>query len=62
MVVQEFHISGTKFRNFMDTRKLCCNLPKIQTKRPKLRVLYQNIANGIENSEDPDQTTPRGAV
>ena len=32
----------------------CCNLPKIQTKRPKLGVLPQNNANGIANSEDPD--------
>ena len=45
-----------------DARKLCCNLPKIQTKRPKLRVFYQNDANGIANSADPDQTAPLGAV
>ena len=47
---------------FSYTIKLCCNLPKIQTKRPKLRVLYQNDANRIANSEDPDQTAPLGAV
>ena len=51
-----------KVPKFLDTRKLCCNLPKIQTKRPKLRVFYQNDANGIANSEDPDQTAPLGAV
>ena len=50
-----------KTPQFSDTRKLCCNLPKIQTKRPKLRVFYQNDANGIANSEDPDQTAPLGA-
>ena len=43
-------------------RNVCCILPKIQTKRPKLRVFYQNDANGIANSEDPDQTAPLGAV
>ena len=50
-----------KFLNFR-TKKLCCNLPKIQTKRLNLRVLCQNDANGIANSEDPDQTAPLGAV
>ena len=49
-----------KVPKFLDARKLCCNLPKIQTKRPKLRLFYQNDANGIANSEDPDQTAPRG--
>ena len=48
-----------KVPKFLDARKLCYNLPKIQTKKPKLRVLYQNDANEISNSEDPDQTAPR---
>ena len=51
-----------KVPKFSDTRKLRCNLPKIQTKRPNLRVLHQNNANGMANSEGPDQTAPRGAV
>ena len=51
-----------KIPKFSDTRKLCCNLPKIQTKRPNLRVFRQKDANGIANSEDPDQTAPLGAV
>ena len=34
----------------------------IQTKRPKLRVCYQNDAKGIANSEDTDQTAPLIAV
>ena len=46
---------------FSDARKLCCNLPKIQTKSLNLRV-YSQEYNGIANSEDPDQTAPRGAV
>ena len=32
--------------------------PKIQTKRPNRKVFCQNGANGIANSEDPDQTAP----
>ena len=51
-----------KVQIFWDVRKLCCNLPKIQKKRPNLRVFHQKDANGIANSEDPDQTAPRGAV
>ena len=43
----------------LDARKLCCNLPKIQTKRPIRRVFLQKDANGIATSEDPDQTAPR---
>ena len=54
--------SYRKVPKFSDARKLCCNLQKIQAKRPKLRVFYQNDANGIANSEDPDQTAPLGAV
>ena len=44
--------STVKFLNFR-------TLQKIQAKRPKLRVFYQNEANGIANSEDPDQTAPQ---
>ena len=51
-----------KVPKFSDARKLWCNLPKIQEKRPNLRVFRQKDANGIANSENPDQTAPRGAV
>ena len=51
-----------KVPKFLDARKLSCNLPKIQTKRPNLKVFCQINANGIANSEDPDQTAPGGAV
>ena len=51
-----------KIPKFLDTRKLYCNLPKFQTKRPNLRVFHQKDANGIANSEDLDQTAPLGAV
>ena len=50
-----------KVPNFLDARKLCCNLPKI-LKRPNLRVFRQKDVNGNANSEDPDQTAPLGAV
>ena len=49
------HVVYHKVPKFSDSRKLCCNLPRIQTKRPKLRVFYQNVANGIANSEDPEE-------
>ena len=50
-----------KVPKFSDARKLCCNLPKIQTKSPNLRAFSQKDANGIANSEDPDQTAPLGS-
>ena len=56
------YIIYCKVPKFSDTRKLCCNLPKIQTKRPNLGVFHQKDANGIANSEDPDQTAPLGEV
>ena len=51
-----------KVPKFLDARKLCCKLPKIQTKRPNRRIFCPKDANGIANSEDPDQTAPLGAV
>ena len=47
-----------KVPKFSDARKLCCNLPKIQIKRPNLRVFPQRDTNGTASSEDPDQTAP----
>ena len=52
-----------KVPKFWDVRKLCCNLPTIKKNRGQtLRVFRQKDANGIANSEDSDQTAPRGAV
>ena len=51
-----------KVPKFSDARKLCCKLPKTQEKRPNLRVFHPKDADGIANSEDPDQTAPLGAV
>ena len=45
-----------KVSKFWDARKLCCYLPKIQTKTPNHRVFHLKDANGIANSEDPDKT------
>ena len=50
-----------KAPKFSDS-KIFCNLPKIQIKRPNFRIFRQKNANGIANSEDPDQTAPLGAV
>ena len=47
-----------KVTTFSDVRKLWCNLPKVQEKRPNLRVFHHKDANEIANSEDPDQTAP----
>ena len=55
-------VSISKVPKFSDTRKLCCNLPKIQEKMPNLWVFRQKDANGIANSGDPVQTAPLGAV
>ena len=54
--------SYRKVPKFWDARNLCCYLPKIQTKMPHLREFHQKGANGIANSEDPDQTAPLGAI
>ena len=51
-----------KVPKFSEAQNLCCNLPKIETKSTILRVLFKNDANGIANSEDPDQTAVLGAV
>ena len=57
-----FFVVYCKVPKFSDTRKLCCNLPKIQIKGPNPRVFHQKDANGKANSEDPDQTAPLGEV
>ena len=59
---QERHDIYLKVPKFSDAIKFCCNLPKIQTKRPNFTCFPQKAANGMTNSEDPDQTAPQGAV
>ena len=51
-----------KVPKFSDARKLCHNLPKIETKRPNRKVFRVKDANVIADSEEPDQTAPLGAV
>ena len=51
-----------KIPKFLDASNLCCKILKIQTKRPNLKGILSKCANGIANSEDPDQTAPLGAV
>ena len=51
-----------KVPKFLDARKLGCKLPKILTKRPNHKVFRQKDANGIANSEDPDQIASLVAV
>ena len=50
-----------KFLNFRTPENVAA-IYQIQTKRPNLRVFHQKYANGTANSEDPDQTSPLGAV
>ena len=50
-----------KFLNFQLQKNFAVIYLKFK-QRPNLRVLCQNDANGIANSEDPDQTAPVGAV
>ena len=45
-----------KVPKFLNARNFGCNQPKIQTKRPNLKVFCQKDANGIANSEYPDQS------
>ena len=45
-----------KVPKYLDTRKICCNLPKIQTKRQNLLIFRLKDSNGIANSEYPDQS------
>ena len=51
-----------KVPKFWNARKLCCNVPKIQTKRPNLWLFHQKDVNGIASSEDPGQTAPLRAI
>ena len=55
-----FSDNHRKVPKFWDARKPCCNLYLKLKKRPKLKVFNQNDANGIANSEDPDQTAALG--
>ena len=47
-----------KIPNYSDTQKICCNHSKIWTMWLYNRVRSPNDADGMANSEDPDQTAP----
>ena len=56
--IRNFRVPGIEYHKVpkcSDARKLCCNLPKIQTKGTNIRVFFQKDANGLANSEDPEQ-------
>ena len=55
-VYQDQNRAYHKVPNFSDARKLCCNLHKIQEKRPNFWVFCQKDANGKAKSGDHDQT------
>ena len=57
----EFHCT-VKFLNFRMPENFSVNYLKFKQRGQNLRVFCQNDANGIANSEDPDQTAPLGAV
>ena len=51
-----------KFLNFQTPENFSVINLKFYQREQKLRVFCQKDANGIANSEDPDQTAPLGAV
>ena len=51
-----------KFLNFRTPENFAIIYLKFKEKRPNLCVFLLKEANGIANSEDPDQTAPLGAV
>ena len=61
---RNFRGTGTtiKFLNFGTPENFAKIYLKFKQRGQKLRVFCQNGANGIANSEDPDQTAPVGAL
>ena len=51
-----------KLLNFQMQEKFAVIHLKFKQRDQTVRVFRQNGANGIANSEDPDQTAPPGAV
>ena len=46
----------------LNTRKNCCNCPKIETMSFYYRVIGPEDEDGMANTVDPDQTAPLGAT
>ena len=55
---KEYH----KSPKFSDTQNVCCNQPKIQTKKFFHKRMNPKFADRKANSVDPDHTAPLGAV
>ena len=51
-----------KFLNFRTTENFAVIYLKLKLRGQTLRYFFQKDTIGIANSEDPDQTAPRGAV
>ena len=57
-----YQLHTVKFLNFGTPEYFAKIYLKFKQRGQTLRVFCQNGANGIANSEDPDQTAPLGAV
>ena len=55
-------LATVKFLNFGLPEIFAVIYRKLKHRGKTLRVFCQKHANGIANSEDPDQTAPLGAV
>ena len=51
-----------KSSQYLDSKNVCHNYRKTQTKRFFHREICSKGADGMANSVDPDQTAPQGAV
>ena len=55
-------LSTVKFLNFRTPETFAVIYLKFKQRGRSLRYFVKKYANGIANSEDPDQTAPLGAV
>ena len=60
--MRRFNVTTEKFLNFAMPEIFAVIYLKYEQSDQTLRVFCQNDANGIANSEDPDQIAPLGAV
>ena len=56
------HIITEKFHNFGTPEIFAVNYLKFKQRGQTIKVFCPNGANGIANTEDPDQTAPLGVV
>ena len=61
MVIHLIFTLNVKFLNFGTPEIFAVIYLKFNQRGQTLRVFCLNAANGIANSEDPDQTAPLGA-